>query len=327
MQRKIGAQGSPAGSKGSSFALQGLQAGMLATMVLGAGDAAATEGGGNSNPVGVETNFNGVMLPEGLHYFVYYSHYSAGHFKDNGGDDNRQFAHFALRSNAAAARLSIVWPGLRIVGATVETRLVQPVVALDLELAVATPGGRVDRSGSKNGLADLSFTPIILGWHGPDYHQTLGLDGHLKDGSYTLQDRVNTGRNYNQVAPFYALTWFPGAHTDVNAKFRYGFNGRNKDTGYQSGNEATIEFSAGYRPAPALAFGLNGYVYRQTTDDELHGLAVNGNGNRGRVNALGPYISYSFTPRVTLIAKLQSEFGARNRPQGTRLWSQMRIPF
>ena len=90
---------------------------------------------------------------------------------------------------------------------------------------------------------------------------------------------------------------------------------------------ATLEFSAGYHATPSLALGLNGYIYRQTTDDKLNGLAVNGNGNRGRVNALGPYVSYSFTPKVTLIVKLQSEFGAHNKPEGTRLWGQMRIPF
>jgi len=45
------------------------------------------------------------------------------------------------------------------------------------------------------------------------------------------------------------------------------------------------------------------------------------------VAALGPYISYNITPTMALIAKIQSEFDARNRPQGTRLWLQARIPF
>jgi hypothetical protein len=176
-------------------------------------------------------------------------------------------------------------------------------------------------------LADTSFSPIILGWHSPAYHQTVGLDSHLKVGAYDAADRVNTGRNYYQLAPFYALTWFPAKNVDVNAKFRYAFNTRNKATNYESGDEASIEFSAGYRATPSFAFGLNGYIYRQTTDDRQNGIRVNGNGNRGRVNAIGPYISYSFTPQVTLILKVQSEFDARNRPEGTRIWAQTRIPF
>jgi hypothetical protein len=173
----------------------------------------------------------------------------------------------------------------------------------------------------------MSFSPIILGWHSPTYHQTVGIDTHLKTGSYDAGARVNTGRNYTQAALFYALTWFPAPGVDVNAKFRYATNGRNKATDYQSGDEATIEFSAGYRSSPAWAFGLNGYLYHQTTNDVQNGTAVNGHGNRGRVAALGPYISYNITPKVAVIAKIQSEFEARNRPQGSRLWLQARIPF
>ena len=181
----------------------------------------------------------------------------------------------------------------------------------------------LDRSGQHTGLADMSLSPVILGWHSPTYHQTVGLDTHLKTGSYDPAALVNTGRNYYQAAPFYALTWFP--RKDVNAKLRYAVNGRNKATNYHSGNEATLEFSAGWRASPKLALGLNGYLYRQTTDDKLNGGIVAA--NRGRVNALGPYVNYQVTPKFALLAKLQSEFDARNKPQGTRLWLQTRIPF
>jgi hypothetical protein len=30
---------------------------------------------------------------------------------------------------------------------------------------------------------------------------------------------------------------------------------------------------------------------------------------------------------MALIAKIQSEFGARNKPQGARIWLQARVPF
>jgi hypothetical protein len=292
-------------------------------------NAAATEGGGNSYPVGVETNYNGLMLPEGLHPFYYYSHYSASHSKDNQGNDNAKLASFHIESNIVAARLSYVWPGVKLFGANVETRLVQAVAAVNLDAAVARPGplGPLDRSGSRTGLADTAFTPFILGWHSAKFHQTLGLDTHLKVGSFDSAERVNIGRNYYQFAPFYAFTWFPAKNVDVNAKLRYARNTRNTETDYQSGDEATLEFSAGYHATPAFAFGVNGYLYRQTTDDRQHGVPVNGNGNRGVVNAIGPYLSYSVTPKVTLVLKVQSEFNARNRPEGTRIWVQARIPF
>lgn len=291
--------------------------------------ASATEGGGNSYPMGVETNFNGLMLPEGAHWFLYYSHYNATHLKNSAGVDNPQFTRFDLTVNAIAPRLSYVWPGVTFLGANVETRVVQGIAGSDLDAAVKRPGGLppLDRGGNATGLTDMAFSPVILGWHSPEYHQTVGIDSHLKTGSYNAADRVNTGRNYTQVALFYAFTWFPAPGFDVNAKFRYATNQRNQATGYLSGDEATIEFSGGWRASPELAVGINGYVYRQTTDDEQNGLPVNGNGNRGRVNALGPYLTYYVSPRLALVAKLQQEFDARNKPQGTRVWLQTRVPF
>jgi hypothetical protein len=306
----------------------GIRRSCTATLALASAGAFATEGGGNSYPMGVETNYNGVMLPEGLHPFVYYSHYEASHSKDNGGHNNARLAYFGLRSDVVAGRLSYVWPGVQLFGATVETRVVQAVASVNLSLGVARPppAAPLDRSGSRTGLADTALSPIILGWHSPAYHQTAGVDTHLKTGTYGVDERVNIGRNYYQVAPFYALTWFPFGGVEVNAKFRYAVNSRNKATNYRSGDEASIEFSTGYRVTPTIAVGINGYLYRQTTDDTQYGVAVNGNGNRGRVNVLGPYLIVSPSPRWSVIAKLQTDTDARNRPQGTRLWLQVRIP-
>jgi hypothetical protein len=199
---------------------------------------------------------------------------------------------------------------------------------VDLSLGIARPSalGPLDRSGQHAGLVDTAFVPVILGWRGERFHQTAGLDTHLPFGDYDAGRRVNTGRNHYQVAPFYAFTWFLAPGWEASGKLRYALNSENRATGYRSGEEATVEYSAGHRFSPALALGLNGYVYRQTSDDELNGAAVNGHGNRGRVQAIGPYVQISITPAVALIAKAQLEWGARNRPQGTRVWLQMRVP-
>jgi len=307
-----------------------LKLAVIATLAMGSIDVLATEGGGNSYPIGVETNFNaGMMLPEGLHTFLYYQYYTASQLKDNNGNDNPRVASFKVQANAVAVRLSFVWPGVKIFGANIETRLIQAYSMTDLTLDIARPPplSPLDKGGHGSGLADTVLVPIILGWHSQTYHQTVGVDTHLATGAYNASAAVNIGRNYYQVAPFYALTWFPTDKLDISAKFRYGFNTRNQTTNYQSGDEATIEFSVGYRVTPAFAAGVNGYIYRQTTDDKQNGVVVNGNGNRGRVDALGPYCRYSFTPKIAVAVKLQQEFHARNRPQGTRVWAQASLPF
>ncbi|MES2911213.1 MAG: transporter [Pseudomonadota bacterium] len=312
-----------------TFKTQIFTAMALASLAMAAAPAGATEGGGNSYPVGVETNFSGLMPPEGLHAFVYYTNYAANESKDNSGNNNPQLAYFKLRSSAVVGRLSYVWPGVRVLGANVETRVAQalPSIAASAGINRPAPLGVLDRSGSRTDLADTVFAPVILGWHSPTFHQMAGVETILPTGSYDSARVVNAGRNTLQVAPFYALTWFPSKGFDVNAKFRFAVNSKNNATNYQSGNEASVEFSAGYQPNPSLTLGLNGYIYQQTSNDVQNGALVNGNGNRGRVKALGPYIGYSFTPRFQVMLKLQSEFDAVNRPQGTRFWIQTKIPF
>ncbi|MCK6391510.1 MAG: hypothetical protein L6Q40_10915, partial [Azonexus sp.] len=99
--------------------------------------ALATEGGGSSYPVGVETNYTGIMLPEGQHLLVYYQHYAADRATDGGGGDNPRFAQFRMRADVLALRYSQVWRGVKIAGAHVESRLVLPLPSLDLSLAIA----------------------------------------------------------------------------------------------------------------------------------------------------------------------------------------------
>jgi hypothetical protein len=290
--------------------------------------AMATEGGGSQYAVGVETHFAGLMLPEGFHQFLYYSRFESSHNKGNDGNDNTRLAYFKVTSNVVATRFSYVWPEARWLGANVETRAAIAIPTLDVKLGIARPAPLtpIDRSGTESGLGDLSFAPVLLGWHSPTLHQTAGVELYIPVGYYDVTEPVNTGRNYWAFAPIYAVTWFPAKGIDLSGKLRFSSNTTNKGTAYRSGNELSLEFSGNYRLSESVAVGLSGYVYRQTSDDTVNGMAVNGNGNLGRVNAIGPSMSYNFTPKFAVIAKVQQEFSAKNKPQGTRIWLQAKMP-
>lgn len=185
----------------------------------------------------------------------------------------------------------------------------------------------MDRSGSKTGMADLNFSPLLLGWHTGSLHQIAGFELTLPTGRFDADAPVNLGRNYRGFAPLYAATWLLDNRWQLSAKARYQVNSTNRATDYRSGDEFTFEYSAGFIVSPELALGINGYLYRQMTDDRQAGVPVNGNGNRGRVQAIGPYLSFNLAPRMAVMVKLQAEYGARNRPEGTRLWVQTKVPF
>ena len=262
------------------------------------------------------------MLPEGSHFLLYYQHYRADRIYANDGQQNPRISNFSSRADVLALRLSHVWRGVKLAGANLESRVVLPLPDVDLEL---TAGG-IDRGGSRRGAGDLTLAPLFLGWHDGPLHRMAGIEVIAPSGSYDRDRPVNAGRNAWQLAALYGVTWLPGAW-ETSARLRFAVNSRNRATDYRSGNELSLEFSGGYRFAPGWSAGLNGYVYRQTSDDRQHGATVNGNGNRGAVNALGPYVAWSPAPGLGLVAKWQIESHARNRPQGQRLWLQARYAF
>lgn len=302
--------------------------GALLGLACAAGSALATEGGGSSYAVGVETNFTGAMLPEGTHTLMYYQHYEAGHNKDHSGKDNPRFAYFKSQADVVALRLSHIWPGLRLAGAHVESRIVLSFPTLDAYAGLNRPAPApvLDRSGTIQRQGDTTLAPLLLGWHHGPWHQMAGAEVVAPTGDYDADLPVNAGRNTWQLAALYGVSWLPGTW-EASARLRYATNRRNPATDYRSGDELSLEFSAGHKIAPGLSLGLNGYLYRQLSDDIQNGTAVNGTGNRGRVNALGPYLAWSLSRQFSLVTKLQQEFDARNRAEGTRLWVQGRYSF
>jgi len=303
----------------------------LAILVVHGGPAGATELGGSSYPVGVELGY-GDMLPPGLYNLAYYSHSRASSLKGDSGQD-LGWARYKLVADTISYRLQYVWD-TTLLGASVETALVLPFPAADLEKRVSS--ALPDTSGSRFGMTDPLIVPLRLSWKGDSLNQSVGLEIVAPLGAYDVNARVNTGRNYWQFAPAYALTYRPSAETTIGFKLRYGMNTTNKALRYRSGDELTLEYSAGYKLSSAMTVGLQGFFYRQTTDDELNGqptsasngrLIGSGIGNRGSAGTLGPFVSYRFSPRFAVTGKYQQDFSVRNRGEFSRFWLQTLLPF
>ena len=303
----------------------------LTALLLHGGLAGATELGGSSYPVGVELGY-GDMLPPGLYNLAYYSHAQASSLKGNSGQD-LGWARYRLTADTVSYRMQYVWNGT-VLGAGAESALVLPFPSIDLEKQVAS--ALPDTSGSRFGMTDPLLVPLRLAWKREDFNQSAALEIVAPLGAYDVNAKVNTGRNYWQFAPAYALTYRPSAETVFGFKLRHGINTQNHATGYRSGDELTVEYSAGYRSSSAMTFGLQGYFFRQMTDDELNGqstsathgrLLGSGIGNRGSANSIGPFLSYRVSPRLAFTLKYQQDFDVRNRGEFRRFWLQAMLPF
>jgi hypothetical protein len=299
---------------------------LLALLLFASGLAAATELGGSSYPVGVEIGY-GDMLKPGFYQLMYYNKSHAGAIKGSAGQD-LGWTRYEVNADTLSYRVQYVWDAAWL-GASVESgaSIPFPDIRLDARVRSTTP----DIGGSRIGLTDPLFFPVRLSWKGATINQSVNFEIIAPLGAYDATAKVNSGRNYWQFAPLYAVSWRPTESAIFGIKFRYGINTRNKAKDYQSGDELTAEFSAGYKPTPLTTLGVQGYLFRQTSDDTLNGQPTSsasaGIGNRGSANAIGPFVSHVFSPRIVVVGKLQHEFDVKNRGQFDKFWLQALLPF
>lgn len=289
---------------------------LSALVLLGAGTAQATEGGGSSYNPGVENFLVGAAPPPGFYVLEYLTHYRANDAMDNNGNSAVP-PGFKLRASAAATRF--VWSTpTQVAGGNLVMHAIVPLVKLD----VSIPGVF---SQSKSGLGDITFGPSIAFHHSPALHSVVGLDVVAPTGRHNLADPVNIGRNHWSLQPLYTLSYINANGFNGDFKATLNLNGKNSDTQYKSGNEFILDYSAGYGLGNGWVVGVGGYVYEQLNNDKRNGATVAN--SKASSFAIGPSIKYDNGSGWFITAKLQKEMNARNRPEGTALWVKTIIPF
>ena len=172
--------------------------------------AAATEGGGTSKALGVDTVLSGVMPPPGMQLTTFLAYYEANETLDGNGDPRPGISNFNVRAEAATLRFRYVWPDAKVWGADIETRIgFTAYTHANVQFDVTTPGGQVHRQGSTRGTGDALLGPALLGWHSDRVHQIVGLEFWIPSGTFNPVQLANAGRGYWTTGPAYWITWFP----------------------------------------------------------------------------------------------------------------------
>ena len=300
-----------------------LAAAALAALLCGS--AAAVENGAPITPFGVMDFGAGQMPPAteigtvGLRV----ARYRASQLRDDNGDRSPVAARVAVDSVGLAF---IKITGLTLGDARFGWGAVLPYLDTSLQLTVPTPGGPLPLSGRNGAQGDVQLIPVILAWTpSPGLYTNVQLQVQLPTGSYDRTRLINAGSNHRTISPVFALTWISPGGLEVSSSIQLNFNSRNKDTDYTSGREYQQEFAVGQHVGP-WTFGVGGYHYQQVSDDKGAGVV---NGNRARVTALGPALSFfelgSGLPLVWVHA--YKEFNARNRSQGTQIAARLAWTF
>lgn len=276
----------------------------------------ATQGGGGAYPNGAEDFMAGALPPPGTYLLNYMQYYSSDRLNDNNG---KQIANgFKLNAFADVVRVVHVTKQ-QVLGASWGMHLFVPLVYLD----VTVPGKGNDH---RTGLGDIIVNPMILGWHGKNWHVATGLDFYLPTGTYDKDRLANPGRNYWTFEPVLAGTWQSDSGFELSAKLMYDFNTKNDALNYQSGQEFHLDYAVGQKLGD-FNLGVAGYFYRQITDDEQDGKKVAFNdGNKGQVFGVGPAVKYNFR-NMSFTLKYLFETAVENRPEGNNLWFKFSYAF
>ena len=286
----------------------------LGFALLPAATAFATEGGGGAYPLGAENFLVGAIPPPGKYFIDYAVHYRATTFRDGSG--NSIIPDFKAKVTANAFRYLHV-TDIRMLGGNFGWDVVVPVLKVDVTL----PG----RSQSKEGVGDILVDPLAIIWYTKNYHSVAVFEMFIPTGRYDKADIANLGRNYWTFTPVYAGTYLADNGLEASFRVQYDMNTKNHATDYRSGHEFHVEYNVAQHFGK-LALGLNGYYYRQTTDDEVAGAKVGPDGNRGRAFAWGPGVKYQHK-NLIFVGPYQRETQVRNRPEGDKFWFKAYVPF
>ena len=237
--------------------------------------------------------------------------YRATSIRDSHGRDNgNDFSIDVLSLGLAYLKMT----DTRVLGARYGFGGVQPFFRMDADLTVKANGVPVFAdSATLFRQADIQVIPLILQW---EPSRNLGVNFWFQvqapTGDYDKNRLVNPGTHHWTVSPMLNLSYISDSGFEVSSSFQADFNSRNHATDYRSGTEYRHEFAVGQHFGPWTA-GLGGYYYRQLTDDDAPGLT---RGNRARVLALGPALSF-FQPGLPPVwVHLYKEVDARNRAEG-----------
>jgi hypothetical protein len=251
-------------------------------------------------------------------------------FYTNTGDSNKLFKNADSKSVVLLPQIVYTSPFHFLGGALGFTVLV-PLVYLN---AKDDPDSIVPlNSNTGVGFGDVTFgpflqmAPIISGGR-PVFVQRFELDIIAPTGSSDPSKLVNQGDGFWSLNPYWSMTFLPTPKTEVSMRIHYLYNltnnkpveNNNPDgypgpvTRYQAGQAVWINFTASYQVLPNLDVGMNGYWFRQISDDHVNGQAMEG----GRTTnlSLGPGARWTVNRSNFLFANIYLPVTERNTYSG-----------
>jgi len=247
--------------------------------------------------------------------------------------------NIALNVDASAyADTSLIWyqAPLDILGGSPVFAVAIPYVwakvsasgVIDTRLGSTSPS----RSDTANGIGDIEFWPVWLGWTNGDFKYDVRCAVYAPSGEYNQSDLANVGLGYWTFEPELTFSWLSSKiGTEVSVFAGLDFNTKNTDADYQSGDIFHLDATVAQH-LPLLGgfagVGANGFYFKQFTGDSGSGAKLGS--FMAESYGVGPVGSYT-----RKIGKTQLVFEAKWLPQmhvestlkGNFIWAKLALLF
>ncbi|MGA3370886.1 MAG: transporter [Terracidiphilus sp.] len=293
----------------------------MVTTLIGT-EARATENGGSVYPVGAETVLQGMMPPpheSGL--YTFHLVYPANALVDGSGKPLP--IDFKLRVFANAVKIEHNW-GIPVLGGNLESMFAVPFLYEGLRVPT---GPDATEKYNKFGVSNCLLVPLGVTYHKGNWHGFIQGDFYTPGFPYDKTAILNIGQHHLAAGPTGAFTYLSNkAIWEASSKADLIFNFQDRTTKYRSGDELTWEYTGMRAVSKKAAVGVNGFLYKQLTDDQVNGVAVPNGGGRGRDLAVGPEFRYFFGEHKAFAFKYTRDTLVENKPRGNSFWFQLGMP-
>lgn len=219
-------------------------------------------------------------------------------------------------------------PSSHFLGQPIAFSITQPIGYSDIDVSLQVGPFFAGTDDDYAGLGDTTLGAFMY-WNTGNFNFSWNNYVVVPVGDYDEDELANTGLNYWTIETDFAATYFnTETGQDYSVIAGYGYNTKNADTDYQSGDEVHLDFVLNQFLTESFAIGINGYFYKQISGDSGDGALLGS--FKGEGAGIGPAIYYGkkiFDNDVYFIAKWVHDYHAENRIKGDYAYASFALSF
>lgn len=291
-----------------------------------------------SEPAGLNLGFTSFMDGFGKTTpgFLFEQYDQVQDFSSINGNQGRNIPVFRNPNISADISLNqvIYLTPWHLFGGTLAMNALLPII--DLNASFATNSPVTLRANQGLGVGDLTWgpylqmPPIIIGGR-PIFDQRFEFDVISPIGAFNRAKDINQSAGYWSLNPYWTMTLLPTADTEISTRLYYLHNFQTTQIGssvpvpfgtvIQAGDAGWVNFTGSYKITPKFNVGMNGFFFKQFTDNTVNGALIHANETENL--SIGPGAMYALDPADILFFNSYAPVIANNTAGGFRI--QFRI--